>query len=448
VSDDLQKLLEQCQGESGRDFLLEAIESFRGERFRQCVISIWIGVVFDIIEKANALSALGQSVAMQFIDEVEAIRLSGDVAKSLEFERCILERATKDFQLLTPIQAEKLEELRNERNRCAHPTMDSISSPYSPSRLDALALMNRAVEYLLSQPPVYGKAALDQVMLVIASDHFPTSVTQARARLTQGPLQRPNTALLRNVIIVLMKNLMLENYTLSEKQRRATALRALREMYPEEFQETTAKEFLQVFRRVRDEHLRNAIFLIATLPHLAAELEEPDLVYLNKFIEFGQTEENDEILEFSARVPQFADSTTAALSNLPDANLRSKLDTGMNCMVFEAAIVKLSRAKHFAEANKTVRTLLIPRAAELDESHVGGFLNVFIQNDQVGGSIEAQKLVDRLIDLEESRPDEAPKCWVALRDELTRKYPGTTEKRFISRIEEDLCIRWLSRRVP
>ena len=91
---------------------------------RAAIISTWIAVAFDFIDKINTLEAQGDAVAKLFAEEFRKARQTSDLAGALNFEKKILYRAHKDLQLISDLEFTDLERLFQDRHRCAHPSMD------------------------------------------------------------------------------------------------------------------------------------------------------------------------------------------------------------------------------------------------------------------------------------------------------------------------------------
>ena len=78
---------------------------------RAAIISTWIAVAFDFIDKIQTLEAEGDTQAKKFAEEFRKIRQSSDLKGSLLFERQILDRAHKDLQLISDLEYADLSRL-------------------------------------------------------------------------------------------------------------------------------------------------------------------------------------------------------------------------------------------------------------------------------------------------------------------------------------------------
>jgi hypothetical protein len=172
---DLDELVLLCRNEKARSFIQEAVQCYKAGAFRQAIVATWIAVVYDIIHKFQELELAGDANASKHLGQFEKIRQAGDLKGSLEFERNILTVAQKEFELISDIEHIDLARLQEDRNRCAHPAMNTNDEIYQPSPELARSHLRNAIEHLLQRPPVQGKAALNRLISDIESDYFPAN---------------------------------------------------------------------------------------------------------------------------------------------------------------------------------------------------------------------------------------------------------------------------------
>ena len=48
---DLDEFILQCRSNRAKNYIREAVAAYKVGAFRACIISVWIAVVFDVIEK-------------------------------------------------------------------------------------------------------------------------------------------------------------------------------------------------------------------------------------------------------------------------------------------------------------------------------------------------------------------------------------------------------------
>lgn len=170
---DIEALAVRCRSEQSRGYISEAMQCYRAGAYRASIVSTWIAVVFDLIDKVRELAVSGDSTARAiearyetYIKQIEQGNSAG-IKSALEFEREILETCRDQLQFFDPQQFIDLTRLREDRHRCAHPSFQRVGMPYQPSAEQARVHVRNAIVHVLSQPPVQGKAALAELRALV-----------------------------------------------------------------------------------------------------------------------------------------------------------------------------------------------------------------------------------------------------------------------------------------
>jgi hypothetical protein len=137
--------------------------------------------------------------------EFRRIVRDGDVKASLDFERTILDVVRDEFELLGALAHVDLTRLRDDRHRCAHPSMIDPDTDYQPAPELARCHVVNAVTHLLEHGPAQGKTTMHGLMAELEQTYFPETVEELVVHLEHGALGRPRTSLIRNYVIVLLK---------------------------------------------------------------------------------------------------------------------------------------------------------------------------------------------------------------------------------------------------
>jgi hypothetical protein len=258
---DLDELVLRCRTDKARGYIAEAISCYHAGAYRATIVTTWIAVCYDIIDKLRELSLAGDPAASKQLEGFEKIRASHDIKASLAFEDGLLDIAKSQFELISPIEFEDLQRLRNDRNRCAHPTFISNEEAFEPPGELARLHIRSAVTHLLQQEPVQGRYALKRLVEEVYSSYFPTDKTRATAVLSSGAFARPRDSLVSNFVIVLLKGIFnreLEDIgTLDDQavERFFTALQAVSSLQTEAFQKTLQKQMPKLIQKVHNENL-------------------------------------------------------------------------------------------------------------------------------------------------------------------------------------------------
>ncbi|NOJ99880.1 hypothetical protein HMI51_44315, partial [Corallococcus coralloides] len=108
------------------------MSSYRAGAFRAAIVSTWIAVCFDIMQKFHELAIAGDAAAGKEAEALERIRANGDVTAAMRFEKDLLNKAKSPFELVNNLEYIDLTRLYDDRNRCAHPSFVADGEAYSP----------------------------------------------------------------------------------------------------------------------------------------------------------------------------------------------------------------------------------------------------------------------------------------------------------------------------
>lgn len=283
---ELDRLPELCRDPSVRELMREATQCYVAGAHRACIVTTWIAVVFDYYAKLRELDLHSEGKDAEVrsrLVEFEAARKAGDAQRSLALERRVLDDALRVFEFVSPLQHEDLERLRTDRHRCAHPAMRDQDERYDPTPELARMHMRNAVEHLFSRQPVQGKAALDLLHRQVGSPLFPPDVVGARRVLSAGPLGRARQALVRNFVLSLLKEMLVEGCDAAKARRLAAAIEAVAEMYPQVCGETLREQAwaLRLEKEMTDQNPR-VWRLLSFVPTAQESLSAPMVEMLSR----------------------------------------------------------------------------------------------------------------------------------------------------------------------
>lgn len=190
-----------CTNESARLNIREAVRCYEGGSYRAAIVTTYVALTFDLIDKLRLLAAGGDGdaqVASANLDQLQEQLNQGNeqaITGLLKFERNLLELFRDKFEFFGAHEFEDLVRLRDDRNRCAHPTFSVSATPYGPSAELARLHIRNALALVLTQPPRQGKAALESIRTVILAPFFPSTIAEAAERLRQTELGSARPAL-------------------------------------------------------------------------------------------------------------------------------------------------------------------------------------------------------------------------------------------------------------
>lgn len=282
---DLDELVLFCRGEQAKRYIAEAVACYRAGAFRSCIVATWIAIVFDFVEKLNQLELAGDANAKKRRGEFERYREHGDVKGSLLFERQVPAMAREEFELISDLERSDLERLLEDRNRCAHPSMNAAEELYAPPAELARTHLRNAVMHLLRHAPVQGKAALDRVLAEVQSVYFPTAIADVCVHLARGPLGNPRESLVRNVVVVLLKTLLRDGLDDQQLRRHAAALNGTRRLHPGGSERVMHEWLSKLIRELRDEDLPRVVTVLSHVPDSWVCCEDDVRIKINRVVE-------------------------------------------------------------------------------------------------------------------------------------------------------------------
>ncbi|NMF56690.1 hypothetical protein [Pseudanabaena yagii] len=263
---DLDELVLKCRDEKSKQYIREAVSCYKAGAFRSAIVSTWIAVTFDIIDKIKELALSGDKEAENQLEIFEKARRQNDITSALKFERELLGIAKDKLELISHIECLDLERLKQDRDRCAHPSMTSEGEIFNPPAELARVHIRNAVEYLLQYPPAQGKYALDKLLAEVDSEYFPITTKQAEVAFKKSPLFKARYSLVRNFIIILLKKLIsnLNVDKFKEIQKYICALQATEIMYKDIYDDVLNKKLSDLLREIKDNEMDKIELIIIT----------------------------------------------------------------------------------------------------------------------------------------------------------------------------------------
>lgn len=369
---DIEALSLRCRSEQSKEHVAEAIRCYRAGAYRAAIVSTWIAVVFDLIDKMRELAISGDAAAKaletkyeSYIAQIQQNNAAG-IKSALEFEREILETCRDQLQFFDPQQFIDLIRLREDRHRCAHPSFQKSGIPYHPSAEQARVHIRNALVYVLSQPPVQGKAALAQLKALVASDYFPNDDKKAIAQLENSDLKHATDSLVRGFIDQLVFCFLTKGDPLFLKHQVIAATNAAFELYPAIVEDRLRTQLNKAIRDVPDEHFPGAAALVAFVRSATRVLEQPSTDKIVKFIEVGPANDVLGLLEHLSQIVNFRPAVQQRVDGLTLDELTEAINThGIRELAKERALHFLSQVRSWDRANDVFGKVVLPLFSSL-----------------------------------------------------------------------------------
>lgn len=394
---DLDELILRCRDKQAEKYITEAVSCYRVGAFRSCIVATWVAIVFDFLHKLHELELTGDSGARQDLANFERIYKDGDLKASLEFERDVLKFAKEKYELISDQEYADLERLHQDRNRCAHPSMNSTEDIYQPSAELARYHLRNAVIHFLQHPPVQGKAALDKLMQDIASEYFPKTIEGAINSFAVGPLSRPRDALIRNFVTVLLKQIILNDISNADFERHVTALGAVRQMHRFPVEKVLDEKLNNLMQRLPDSKISKTLRFLVEIRDTWQYLKTDVTNKLNIYVVNMPKQDLVPGIDNALNLPDLQESAIARVSSLSNDELHRVVTHKPRAEYVDKALQAYCASRSWEEANQ--RTSLITNLVELlEEHHIGQIFRAKTTNWAVERSFDFKYIVYELED--------------------------------------------------
>lgn len=392
---DLDELVLKCRNEQAKSYLREAVVCYKSGALRSAIVSTWIAVFFDIFEKFKELSGAGDNEASKQVENYEQAIERGDIAKALRFEKELLSLARDKFNLISHMEALDLERIKDDRHRCAHPSVNGSGEIFSPSAELVRSHIRSAVEHLLQYPPAQGRYALEKVLSEINSAYFPSDKKKILTALSKTPLARPRDSLIRSVIVVLCKDLLkIDEH--KEVVKKAGVLGALAEIHRGVFESTLKEKLSVLFREVSDDDLvRCVLFLFHVPGGLWEFLDEGVQLRLSGFVENlprGEILYLEEIKD----IPQLAEAYSHRVGNLARADFVEMVFVGPLPREISNKLVELYSGSESVRQASMLAPVVAEYAADFSQAQIMRIARALSTNSHVYRSKYREKVISSL----------------------------------------------------
>lgn len=374
---DIEALAVRCRSEQSKGYIAEAMQCYRASAYRASIVSTWIAVVFDLIDKIRELAVSGDAAAKTiegryetYIKQIEQNNSSG-IKSALEFEREILETCRDQLQFFDPQQFIDLMRLREDRHRCAHPSFQRIGVPYQPSAEQARVHIRNAVVHVLAQPPVQGKAALAELKALVSSAYFPSDDKQAISQLQNSGLKNATEALVRGFIDMLIFDFLTDSDSLFCKSQVIAAINATFELYPALTEDRLRKQLNKAIRDVPDKNFLGAACLVAFVKSAWPILEQPAKDKVACFIKEGPAGDVLRALEALAQLEGLKSAVKERVDNLSFEELTEAISSHkLRVYAKERAMHFLSQVRSWDRANEVISKTILPLFSSLSAADI------------------------------------------------------------------------------
>lgn len=363
---DIEVLANRCRSDQSRDNVTESIRCYKAGAYRATIVTAWIAVVFDLLDKIRELSLSGD-LAAKALEEVYAgyiVQINQNnqigIKGALEFERNILETCRDQLQFFDSQQFIDLERLREDRHRCAHPSFQILGVPYYPSAEQARLHIRNAVTHVLAMPPVQGKAAIAELKVMIASDYFPTDEKNAQIHLRGSSLGSGTDVLFKGVVDFLIFGFVTSGDALQHKPQVYAALNALIEIRPTVVVERIRKNLNTIVKNAPDQNFNSASALVASIRGAWELLDAPAKDKITRYIAVGPIGVLSNQLEALFTIAPLKTIVVDRVSKMTFEELSQGISLNLRAAAKDASIALLAKAHNWDRVNEVFTKLIFP----------------------------------------------------------------------------------------
>jgi len=404
---DLEELILQCRTQESKDYISEAYAAYKASAYRSCIVTTWIALVFDIIDKIRELSIAGDNKAKTILEKFEKLQERVEkndpnaLKDSLTFEREILDVAKNDLSLIDSHQFTDLDRLKEDRNRCAHPTFQRIETPYHPTPEQARYHLKNAITHVLQMPPVQGKQALSNLLKLVESEYFPQDYDDALKQLQASDLSRPTKSLINAFVDNLLHSYFDNKHPLYFQKRALVALQCCVHMFREDAIPRLIKQFKKIVTNIDDEQLTLAVGVTFFIPEMWLDVGEAVQIRIREYIArcdapkfvmmAGRCLQNDDL------APLIKDR----IQQLECADLSKLISHGVTDECVERAVELFCSSRNWHEANRIYADCVFPVFEKLTEAHLTRIIKSHEEeSSDLPGSTGFSNFLDELIKTE------------------------------------------------
>lgn len=396
---DLDVLLTRIRNPNSKGYFLDAVKAYKSGALRGALTSAWVALVFDLIAKYRELSTMGDAAATAFLQSWDNATASGDIAKLLQLEGSILEDATANTQVVNRIAKTHLERLREDRHLCAHPAFSAEAALFDPSpELVRLHLVN-AVDLVLSQEPLQGKAIFDLYYVDVQSPGFPTAQERILDYVEQRYLARVRAQNVRNFGTVLAKSLLKGVPAQWDPLHRKIipSLVAVRDRAAPAWPDV-AQAIIRLIDNLEPTNRPRAVAFIAAFPDFWPRLQEPTRTALQATIDNADPATlADYRILVGVNLPQFRAALLALIAALDREHLINAVASQPLAELWARAVEEYKGSGSWRRSEANFTNLISPFAGRLGSQQLDQLLDAVIDNGQNWAAAETDTLLLALL---------------------------------------------------
>jgi hypothetical protein len=399
---DLDELALTVRDRTSLSYIVEAINAYRGGANRAAIISTWIAVTSDIISKIRELASQSDPSAMALAKQLDTAIKSGNIPQLQKIENELLVKARDDFEFLSHHEYTDLSNLKTDRHLCAHPAFVAEETLFQPTPELVRTHIVHAVIHLLQHQPIQGKSALERIKADIARPSFPSDRESVATFLKAKYLDHAKTALVRNLVILLIKSLLKgdEPELIGKEHALIHSLVAISGNHHVIYESTMSAKLPEIVNALDDVQLTSIFRLLGADNRCWWWLDEPSRIRIRGLLA-GYT--HDDMIQnevFSAlNVDEFRSLLFKRIDGFTSEEKERVITESPRAEFIDIAVRLYCDAGSYRGAERLGASVLLPIAGYFSSKHVVNVLLEAKDNSQITRASLSPSIIERFLDI-------------------------------------------------
>jgi hypothetical protein len=403
---DLDELVLRCRDTQSRELIAEAIAAYHAGAYRAAVVTIWLAVYFDLAAKFRSLAIAGNAEARDWVAEHERYSNGYNperpetASNLLRIEREILNTAVSPaYEVISHAELADIKRIRTDRNRCAHPTMQSVDERFQPSAELVRAHIRNAITYILARPPMQGRIAVERYLDLCADSGFPLKTEEALDEVKRVGFTEFSESNLDKLLSDLLDATFDPALTATARTQRFVGVEVLHSLSRTGFESSFATALNSHVRRLYGEKWAILASLLTRWPWA---WDHMDVITRNRTVLAIKATDLDIDTDRRLIVDAlcFEPLTSAAFERLSYFSTR-QLTGGYRAIpdefLLDQGIKRLFESNSFEQTRQELRLLIMHRTGLLNADRTARILDAYLENRQIGECVEVTTFLNRLL---------------------------------------------------
>lgn len=364
-----------CRNETSRSHIREAIRCYEAGSYRASIVTCYVAVCYDLISKLRALAAAGDVAAADMVSDLVKLQTQRDsgnlqaISGLLTFERQLIEQFRDKFEFFGINEFEDIVRLREDRNRCAHPTFFKSEIPYEPTPELARLHIRNSLTHILVQEPRQGKAALEEIRNVILDPYFPEKTPEVITRLSGAGLSRARHSLIKAVVDDIIFGVPDKAHPYFTKVAPFNALDAVIEMNREIALSRAVSDVDKLLNRTEKKAIDVGSIITLRQQELAQQLNDASRVVVRSWIGKNKEVGLANVIRHALKNDWLKDAALLRIKDL-DADKIEKVTGNVPSEIIDRAVEIYASSRSWDEANSVAAKCALPFADKMTEENI------------------------------------------------------------------------------